>query len=113
MLSSAKGAQGYLEPAEINKILAEEKASPTAVLLDPEGKVGKSFNAKVTPHMYIINPEGQLVYQGAIDSKNTASKDDIKTSSNYVRLAFNALASGGSISPASTEAYGCGIKYKK
>jgi hypothetical protein len=84
---------------------------PTAVLLDPAGKVGKLYDAKTTPHMYVINPEGKLVYAGAIDDKLTANQDDIKGARNYVTEALTAVAAGRSPAVPTTRAYGCSVKY--
>jgi hypothetical protein len=111
--SSGKGKEGYMSPAEWNKMTAEKAAAPTAVLLDEEGKVGKSYEAKTTPHMFIINPKGELIYKGAIDDKPTFNKDDIKEAINYVKEALDEALAGKPVSIDTTDAYGCSVKYKK
>lgn len=110
--SSAKGKEGYLEAEEWNKITMEKGAAPTAVLLDPAGKVGKAYGAKATPHMFVIGPDGRLLYQGAIDDTASTDPDDIKTSKNYVRAALDEAMAGKPVTVSSTKAYGCGVKYK-
>ena len=111
--SSAKGKEGNLSPADWNKELAKVMAAPTALLIDESGKVGKSYAAKTTPHMYIINAEGNLVYKGAIDDKPTTKASDIKSSKNYVSAALDELAAGKPVSVSATQAYGCSVKYAK
>ena len=109
--SSAPGKQGHMSPEAWNKATAEKGAAPTAVLLDEDGKVGKLYQAKTTPHMYVINPEGILVYAGAIDSIKSAKADDVPKATNYVKAALNEVLAGKPVSTASTEAYGCSVKY--
>jgi len=89
----------------------EKGATPTATLLDSDGKVGKAYGARTTPHMYVINPEGKLVYAGAIDSKPTASQSDVKSATNYVTVALNEAMAGKPVTKASSEPYGCSVKY--
>jgi peroxiredoxin len=89
----------------------EKGATPTATLLDSDGKVGKAYGARTTPHMYVINPEGKLVYAGAIDSKPTASQADVKSATNYVTVALNEAMAGKPVTKASSEPYGCSVKY--
>ena len=110
--SSAKGKQGYLADATAaaNK-MKEEKMNSNYLLLDPTGKVGRMLAAKTTPHMYVINKEGKLAYQGAIDSISSASSDDIKKSENYVDSALSSLMKGKKIAKADTKQYGCSVKY--
>lgn len=110
--SSAEGKQGYLTPAAANAEVEKQKAVPTAFLLDYDGAVGKLYGAKTTPHMYVINPEGTLIYKGAIDSNSSADPEDIKTSVNYVSKALDEAMAGNPVEVSSTEAYGCSIKYK-
>jgi len=110
--SSAAGKQGYMGPDEWKSQLIERNASPTAVLLDPNGKVGKLYGAKTTPHMFVIDPKGRLLYQGAIDSVASASLEDVKVATNYVRQALEESLAGKSVSVPMTEAYGCSVKYK-
>jgi peroxiredoxin len=111
VISSAPGTQGHATGAAANKLTTDRKAQPTAVLLDPTGKVGKLYDAKTTPHMYVINPEGKLVYAGAIDDKPTANQADIKGARNYVTEALTAVAAGKNPAVPTTRAYGCSVKY--
>jgi peroxiredoxin len=109
--SSAPGKQGHLSPEAWNKITAEKGASPTAVLLDEDGKVGKLYNAKTTPQIAIINAEGLLVYAGAIDSIKSTNAADVAKATNYVKAALDEVLAGKPVSTASTEPYGCSVKY--
>lgn len=117
IISSAEGKQGFSTPSQANKDRKEKGANSTAILLDPTGKVGKMYDAKTTPHMFVIDPKGTLVYQGAIDDTPTASPSDIPTAKNYVAMALDwaiSPASAGtnaSFSPGSTKPYGCSVKY--
>lgn len=110
--SSADGKQGNFKGEELENRLKKEKANPTAYLIDESGKVGKSFGAKTTPHMFIINPEGKLVYSGGIDDTPSADPDDIKDSKNYVSSALDEALSGKEITVKYGRPYGCGVKYK-
>ena len=110
--STAASAADYLPPAKLTAWNAEKKAAPTATLVDDSGKLGQLYSAKTTPHMYIINPQGVLVYAGAIDSVPSARVDDVKTATNYIRQGLNEALSGKAISTSSTRAYGCSVKYK-
>jgi peroxiredoxin len=110
--SSAEGKQGNFPPAKANEITASKGASPTAVLLDASGTVGKLYGAKTTPHMFIINAEGILVYNGAIDDKPSTKIDDLKDAKNYVSAALDELLAGKAVSTAATKPYGCSVKYK-
>jgi peroxiredoxin len=107
VLSSAPEKQGYLPADKANEEMKKVNGSPTAILLDPEGKLGRIFEAKTTPHMYIIDPEGKLIYRGAIDDDKSGEK---KTAKNYVRLAMEGAKTGDYLSP--TTPYGCSVKYK-
>jgi hypothetical protein len=109
--SSAAGSQGYLTPEEAKKQMNDWKMNPTALLLDPEGKVGQEYHATNTPHMFVINPEGRLIYEGAIDSKASTDVDDIRSSTNYVEAALEEAMAGKPVSTAQTKAYGCSVKY--
>jgi peroxiredoxin len=111
VVSSAPGKQGHVTQEEAKKLVKEQKANSTALLMDPNGKVGKMYDAKTTPHMYIINPQGKLVYQGAIDSMPTTDSDDIPKARNYVTEALDALMKGKTVKVAQTKAYGCSVKY--
>jgi peroxiredoxin len=112
VISSAPGEQGYLKGDEANKLTKSRGAAPTAVLLDPEGKVGRLYDARTTPHMFIVNPEGSLVYMGGIDDKPTTNPADIKTAKNFVRAALDSVAAGKQVERAITRPYGCSVKYK-
>lgn len=109
--SSAPEKQGHYTAEQWNDLSAEKKSAAAAVLLDPNGEVGKLYGAQTTPHMYIIDPNGNLIYQGAIDSKASTNPDDIEGSENYVKKALDEAMSGQPVSNASTKAYGCSVKY--
>jgi peroxiredoxin len=109
--SSAPGKEGHLTPEQANAKMTEWKMKPTALLLDPDGKAGQSYGAKNTPHMFVINPEGKVIYQGAIDSKPSAKAEDIPGSTNYVKVALDESMAGKPVSTASTKPYGCTVKY--
>lgn len=111
--SSAKGKEGNMSPAEWNKEIADAKASSTAYLLDESGTVGKSYDAKTTPHMFIINPDGVLIYKGAIDNKPSTKTSDIKGAQNYVSAALDESMAGKKVSTSVTQSYGCSVKYAK
>jgi peroxiredoxin len=109
--SSATGKEGHYSPAQTNEWAEKEKINATAVLLDEDGKVGQMYGAKTTPHMFIIDPNGTLVYQGAIDSIKSADKADIAKAQNYVQLALDESMSGKPVSTSATKSYGCSVKY--
>ncbi len=109
--SSAPGKEGSYSIADWKKKSAERKVAANAILLDPDGAVGKAYGAKTTPHMYIIDAAGVLQYQGAIDSTPSKDASDIKTSQNYVSSALDELAAGKAVSTKETKAYGCSVKY--
>jgi peroxiredoxin len=109
--SSAPGAQGSLTPEEAKKQLADWQMNPTALLLDSSGNVGHEYHATNTPHMFVINPEGKVIYAGAIDSKASTDPGDIKSSTNYVKSALEEAMAGKPVSTGQTKAYGCSIKY--
>ncbi len=111
VISSAPGTQGHLSPAEANALTMDRAAAPTKVLFDPSGTVGRAYGARVTPHMYIIDPGGTLVYMGGIDDRPTARWRDVDGATNYVRQALDELAAGVPISAPVTRAYGCTVKY--
>ena len=110
--STETASVDYLAPAKLTAWNTEKQAAPTALLMDESGKVGALYGAKTTPHMYLINPQGQLVYAGAIDSVPSARVDDIKTATNYVKQALGESLGGKPVSVATSRAYGCSIKYK-
>lgn len=109
--SSAVGKQGYYEPAVLKEMVADRKLSSTAYLRDVDGTVGRAYGAKTTPHMFVINPDGVLIYAGAIDDKASANPDDIKGARNYVQAGLDASLAGKTIDVKSTPSYGCGVKY--
>ena len=102
----------YLAPAQLGRWMTEQKASPTATLMDEDGKVGQAFAARVTPHMYIVNAQGVLVYAGGIDSIASARVDDIPKATNYVRQAMAEIKAGKPVSVSTSRAYGCSVKYQ-
>ena len=110
--STASNASDYLAPAQLAAWKTEKKAASTAMLMDESGKIGQLYSAKTTPHMYIISPQGVLVYAGAIDSVPSARVDDIKTATNYIRQGLNQALAGKAIVTSSTRPYGCSVKYK-
>ena len=110
--STHKSASDYSEPAKIDKDLKGFGAAPARYLMDEPGTMGLAYGAKTTPHMYIIDPSGKVVYNGAIDDKRSTNPEDVKTSKNYVSAALDELKSGKPISVASTTPYGCTVKYK-
>jgi peroxiredoxin len=109
--SSAEGKQGHYSPDKWNAVTAEKGAKPTAVLLDADGTVGKAYAAKTTPHMYVIDPEGILIYAGAIDSVRSTNPGDIEGAENYVRSALDSALAGNKVATPSTPPYGCSVKY--
>ncbi|MBS0519268.1 MAG: redoxin domain-containing protein [Proteobacteria bacterium] len=109
--ASAPGEQGYVTANEANDIVRRNNAAPTAVLLDPQGKIAHAYNATVTPHMFIINAAGVLVYKGGIDSIASTNVADVPRARQYVRLALDELLAGKPITDASTRPYGCSLKY--
>jgi peroxiredoxin len=110
--SSATGKEGNLTAEQAEKQMTEWKMKSTALLLDPDGKAGQTYGAKNTPHMFIINPEGKLIYAGAIDSKASPNPADIPSSTNYVKVALEESMGGKPVTTASTKPYGCSVKYK-
>lgn len=110
--SSAEGKQGHCTPEQANEKVKTSGAAPTAVLLDPDGKVGKQYGAKTTPHMYVIDKEGILQYQGAIDSDNSPKPEAIASAENYVKSAVAEITAGKPVTKANTKPYGCSVKYK-
>ena len=111
VISSAPDKQGHVDGPSALKINAFRNAAPSGIVLDPDGKIGKAYGAQTTPHLFIVDPAGQLVYKGGIDSIPSASKADIAKADNYVKLAFADLAAGRKLAHASTKPYGCSIKY--
>jgi peroxiredoxin len=111
VISSAPGNQGYVTDAQENDYLAKMHADPTAVLMDPEGNIGHLFDAKTTPQMIVIDPDGKIIYDGAIDNRPTPDADDIKGADNYVSDALTASMQGKPIAVSHTRPYGCSVKY--
>lgn len=110
--STEDASADFRTPPQLARWMAEKQAAPTAVLMDEDGVVGRAYNARVTPHMYIVNPQGRLAYAGAIDSVPSARVGDIDRATNFVRQGLNEALAGKPISVAQTQAYGCSIKYK-
>jgi len=109
--SSAQGHEGYVTAAEENSYIASEHAAPTAAVLDPSGKIGHLYEAKTSPHMFIIDPQGKLIYNGAIDDHPTTDKADPPKSKNYVSAALTEAMAGKPVEQAVTRPYGCSVKY--
>lgn len=110
--STEKAAGDYMEPAKLVAWQKERKATPSAVLMDEEGAAGKAYGARTTPHMYIVNPQGQLIYAGGIDSIASSDPEDIKKAVNYVRQGLGEALAGKPLTAAVTRPYGCSIHYK-
>ncbi len=109
--ASAPGEQGYVTASQANKIVAQNKAAPAAVLLDPQSRIAHAYGATVTPHMYIVDKAGTLVYKGGIDSIPSANIDDIPKAKQYVRAALDEVLAGKPVTDPSTRPYGCSLKY--
>ena len=109
--SSAEGNQGHMTPAQAKSFAANQQSRRSAYLLDPQGSVGRTYGAKTTPHMYIINAQGTLVYNGGIDDKPTTEKADIAGARNHVLAALAELKAGKPVSVPNSRPYGCGVKY--
>ncbi len=110
--SSAAGKEGHLkDAAEAKAAIAENKLKSSHYLLDHDGSIGKAFGAKTTPHMFVINKEGKIAYQGAIDNKSSADSADIASATNYVTAALASLKAGTAIKTSVTQPYGCSVKY--
>jgi peroxiredoxin len=110
--STERSSYEYMEPAKVVAWQQARKAQPTALLADEDGVAGKAYGARTTPHMYIVDPQGKLVYAGGIDSIPSSDPDDIKKAVNYVRQGLNEVLAGKPISQAVTRPYGCSVKYK-
>ena len=110
--STEKASWEYMEPAKVVAWQRERRAQPSALLLDEEGTAGRAYGARTTPHMYIVDPQGRLIYAGGIDSIASSDPEDIKKAVNYVRQGLNEALAGKPISAATTRPYGCSIKYK-
>jgi peroxiredoxin len=104
-------SDGYMTAPEENAYIEKVGAHPTAAILDPSGAIGREYGAKTTPHMFVIDPQGKLIYAGAIDDKATTDTDDVKTARNYVSAALTEAMAGQPVEVASTRPYGCSVKY--
>ena len=111
IISSAEGKQGSVSAEEANKLTTDRNAAPSHVVLDQEGTIGRAYDARTTPHMYIIDAEGKLAYMGGIVDKPTADPADIKDAQNYVRTALSEIKNGQAVSTPSSRPYGCSVKY--
>jgi peroxiredoxin len=112
IISSAPGKQGNCTPEQADSLTAENKAVPAAVLLDPEGELGRLYGAKTTPHMFIIDAAGILVYNGAIDDIRSTNVEDIAKAKNYVQAALDEMLAGKPVTIKTSQPYGCTVKYK-
>jgi hypothetical protein len=113
IVSSAPGKQGYHEPDEMNSLSKAKNSAAKAVLLDPEGTVGHLYSAQTTPQMIVIDPDGVLLYNGAIDDRPTARLADIEGATNYLVAALEEAMNGQEVSRPTTQPYGCSVKYAR
>jgi hypothetical protein len=112
-INSTEASHGdYLPPAQLGRWMSQQKAAPTATLMDEDGAAGRAYAARVTPHMYIVDAQGRLVYAGAIDSIPSGRAEDIRTATNYVRQGLDEALAGKPVSQSTTRPYGCTIKYR-
>ena len=111
--SSATGEQGHVTAAQANELTKSRNAAPAAVLLDPQSKVARAFGATVTPHMYIVDARGILVYKGGIDSIPSSDPNDVPKATQYVRVALDEVLAGKPVTNPSTRPYGCSMKYPR
>ncbi|NET33280.1 MAG: redoxin domain-containing protein [Cyanothece sp. SIO1E1] len=111
VISSAPGQQGHVTAAKANELTTSRGASPTAVILDPDGQIGRRYSARTTPHMYVIDQQGKLRYMGGIDNIPSADPADVTSATNYVQAALNSLQAGQAVETAVTQPYGCSVKY--
>lgn len=109
--SSASGKEGYYPAKGLNKFMTEKGGSTTAIFTDSDGKVGHLYGAQTTPHMFVIDPKGILIYQGAIDDTPSADPADVKTAKNYVSAALDAAFDAKPVTMSDTKSYGCSVKY--
>jgi peroxiredoxin len=109
--SAAPGKQGHVSPEQANALMQEKGAAPTAVLLDPDGTLGRRYGAKTTPHLFIVNPEGLLIYAGAIDDQPSTDPADVPRATNYVQQTLDAALAGKPVPVSETQSYGCSVKY--
>lgn len=111
IVSSAEGKQGYVSPEEAAKIVEENGAHIDAKILDPSGAIGHMYDAQTTPHMFVINAEGTLVYAGAIDDNSSPKHDTVEGATNYVLAALDNLKAGEPVATSTSQPYGCAVKY--
>jgi peroxiredoxin len=111
IVSSAKGAEGNVTPAEAAELTKSRNAAPSEIVLDESGKIGRSYDARTTPHMFVIDPAGTLVYMGGIDDKPSTRPADIATAKNFVRAALDAVKAGKPVATPVSRPYGCSVKY--
>jgi peroxiredoxin len=111
VVSSKPGSQGHYPPDDANKLTQEKKAAPTAVLFDSEGTVGRAYGARTTPQMVVIDPQGRMIYNGAIDDIRSADVEDVKKAVNYVAAALDESMSGREVTVKTSQPYGCSVKY--
>lgn len=109
--STAPGHYDYRKPAEMAAWMRSQKAAATATLMDSDGKIGRAYGARTTPHMYVIDAKGTLVYAGGIDDKPSSNPADVKTAKNHVAAALADIAAGKPVAEAVTRPYGCSVKY--
>jgi peroxiredoxin len=109
--STAPDASDYKKPAALAAWMQSQKAAATSTVMDDDGKVGRAYGARTTPHMYIVDPAGTLVYAGGIDNKPSSNPADIPSSTNYVKVALSETLAGKPVTQASTRPYGCSVKY--
>jgi hypothetical protein len=109
--STSKSHQDYVTPADLRAWQQAKGAMTTATVMDPDGKVGRAYGAKTTPHLYVIDPAGKLVYAGGIDSIPSSNAADIAKATNYVNQTLGELLAGKAVSQPVTRAYGCSVKY--
>ena len=111
IVSSAPGRQGHVDTTTANALTQDRDAAPAHVILDPSGEIGRLYDARTTPHMFVIDPQGTLVYMGGIDDNATTWGDDVAAAHNYVRVALSEAMAGKAVSRPSTRPYGCSVKY--
>jgi len=113
IISSVPKTQGYMTASEENAYMTKMNASPTAAILDSTGQIGKLYSAKTTPQMIVVNPQGTIIYDGAIDDRPSAALADVARAKNYVSAALQEATSGKPVSVAATRPYGCSVKYSR
>lgn len=111
VISSAEGKQGYQEGSEAKKYAAEQKSNTSAILIDSKGVMGKAYGAKTTPHMFVIDPKGQVVFAGGIDDNDSSDPAVISKSKNFVVAALDSAMAGKKVEVSSAKPYGCAVKY--